>query len=238
MNLQDFACVFVLIIVLHYLLNNLNITVALKSNTTTEHLTNNELLNQSNQSNQSNQVSENNEYTVEQELYEHAIQKTDKQVVEGFTPNDSSIQSNTYLPHGLPVKNKTFDNDNCNLEIKPLNTFENTYNAPNFTSECAYPQGYYSLDKEGEHYSFYDDKLSEHPKLEKKMQVEEVPRSWQYDNEIPMNGGAIFNDVCGLDETSDSLAMFDANNVKLDSKFYQTEDKQIAQGMGNKTVYN
>jgi hypothetical protein len=170
------------------------------------------------------------ELSIEQELYEHAIRNTNS--LEEFTSNGNSIQSNTYLPNGLPNGNQL---NNCN-SIKPVNQFTSQYNIPNFSSECLNTDKFYSL-KNDNHAYYYDDKGTKHNITQKNIS-NEPDTQWKYKNEIPMNGGNLFNNVYGVDVSDSGYAVFDIKNNNLNSKFYQQEQKHIQSGMSNKTIYN
>jgi hypothetical protein len=170
------------------------------------------------------------ELDIEQELYDYAVR--DENDIEGFTSGNSSVQSNTYLPNGLPNGNKI---SGCN-DIKSGNHFASNYNIPNFSSECANTQKYYSL-KNDNHAYYYDDKGNKHNITERNVS-NSISNSWKYKNEIPMNGGAIFDNVSGVDDFDDQFATFNSQNNNIDSKFFQQEQKHIIAGTANKTIWN
>jgi hypothetical protein len=237
MDLNKITNILLILLIVHYMLKSISVEYILGKEPFAELKGSNKPIlpknignrNTNNPSNMDDNLNINNDLEIEEELYNHAVRDTNS--VEEFT-NNSSLQSNTYLPNGLVNGNKL---DNCD-EIKPLNHFGSSYNTPNFNSECANTQGYYSL-KTDNHAYYYDNKGNKHNIVERNVS-NDVDTNWKYKNEIPMNGGAIFASVTGVDVSSGNYATFSNKNTNINSKFYQQEQNRIDTGMANKSIWN
>jgi hypothetical protein len=225
MELNKIVNILLLLLIVHILLKTSNINFSFGN----EHFGNNSPINKFDLAFTGSSIeTDGSQFNVN--LNDYAVR--DENDIEGFTSGNSSVQSNTYLPNGLPNGNKI---SGCN-DIKSGNHFASNYNIPNFSSECANTQKYYSL-KNDNHAYYYDDKGNKHNITERNVS-NSISNSWKYKNEIPMNGGAIFDNVSGVDDFDDQFATFNSQNNNIDSKFFQQEQKHIIAGTANKTIWN
>ena len=151
------------------------------------------------------------------------------------------ISSSLPQGHNTTAVNEPFENPK---EVKPVNYFVNDNNTPNFGSNILNLNKFYdTMPMDGKHdlkatpYDNHLEKLKVKNNNESN-QIGNKPDSWQYANELPMNGGEM-NGISGFDNLESSYALFGNTSSSAGCNFPSVNpNDDIRMGMGTPNASN
>ena len=128
-----------------------------------------------------------------------------------------------YIEEPQTVKENNFEQKNVN-KVMPSNNFIGNDNVPNFESNVADVSKFYNINYD----NLTETKLKEvstveNPKINQETPIKhegrestQLPDTWEYKNELPMNGGSM-NGVFGFDSLESQFAIYNGNKLNLQS---------------------
>ena len=195
----------IIIFILHIILLNINYTVTIGNKKSYENFESNIDIN-NNTENGSND-------------------KTMKFLTETYDNNndndDFQKKLMKYIEEPQPVKENKFEQKNVS-QVLPSNNFIGTNNVPNFESNVANVSKFYNINYD----NLTETKLKEvstveTPTVNQQTPIKhegrestELPLTWEYKNELPMNGGSM-NGVFGFNSLESQFAIYNGNKLNL-----------------------
>ncbi len=203
MDIKTIINIILIIIIISFILDNINIEYNIGCNK--EYYDNKineieEITNETTDGEKNNDTNNNNDSDIEQELLDYA---------------------NNLMSKDKKDKIEKFDN-NDNNKVKPNNYFISDNNINDFESNIVDSDKFYSLDFDNVNNNTRNDNINNNKSV-----------TWEYKNEKPINGGAIFNNVYGFNDNESSFAIFNEKNSNIKSSFLSDSQSVIQPGAQN-----